>query len=252
MDGIGCVSPPSLQTVDWEREAEGLTIYLDPKLLMATTRYLIPGATGELIWVYRRGRAQSITLYVHPLLILHAAYESPHTNRVEIMPHLDAGDPLLDHIILVLKAEIEAQSMVARLYAELLTNTLAVHLLRRYATCRPPTGACTRGLSKPKLDHMAGYIEAHLAHDLSVIELATVAQMSPDHFARLFRQATGRTPHQYVIMCRLERAKRLLMETELPILDIGHQVGFTDQSYFTAVFRKHVATTPKGYRDGTK
>jgi AraC family transcriptional regulator len=76
-----------------------------------------------------------------------------------------------------------------------------------------------------------------------------VAQMSPDHFARLFRQATGRTPHQYVVICRIERAKRLLRETEWPIIDISRQVGFTDQSYFTAVFRRHVATTPKAYRD---
>ena len=79
-----------------------------------------------------------------------------------------------------------------------------------------------------------------------------MAQTSPAHFARLFRQATGQTPHQYVIMCRIERAKRLLTETEWPIIEIGHQVGFTDQSYFTAVFRKHVATTPNAYRADTQ
>jgi AraC family transcriptional regulator len=75
--------------------------------------------------------------------------------------------------------------------------------------------------------------------------------MTPDHFGRLFRDATSQTPHQYVIMCRIERAKHLLVETALPIIDIGHQVGFTDQSYFTAVFRKHMATTPKAYRAAT-
>jgi AraC family transcriptional regulator len=73
--------------------------------------------------------------------------------------------------------------------------------------------------------------------------------MSPDHFARLFKQATGRTPHQYVVIRRIERAKRLLRETEWPIIDLSRQVGFQDQSYFTAVFRKHAATTPKAYRD---
>ncbi len=247
-----CTPSLPLQAIDWEREAEGLTFYVDPRLLMATTHYVIPGATGELMWVCRKEHAQSITLYVHPLLIIHIGYESPHTNRIEIIPHFHASDPLFHHIILVLKAEIEAESMAACLYAELLTNALTVHLLRRYATCKPPTGACTSGLSKPKLDRIAAYIEAHLAHELSLIELAAVAQMSPDHFARLFRQATGRTPHQYVIMCRIECAKRFLVETELPILDIAHQVGFADQSHFTAIFRKHVNTTPKHYRDGAK
>jgi AraC-like DNA-binding protein len=52
-------------------------------------------------------------------------------------------------------------------------------------------------------------------------------------------------------MCRIERAKHLLVETALPIIDIGRQVGFTDQSYFTAVFQKHMATTPKAYRADT-
>jgi AraC-like DNA-binding protein len=247
-----CTPSLPLQAIDWEREAAGLTFYVEPRLLMATAHHLMPGATGELVWVYRKEHAQSIVLYLHPLLIIHTGYESPHTNRIEIIPHFGSSDPLFHHIILVLKAEIEAESMATRLYAELLTNALAVHLLRRYATCKPPTGACISGLSKPKLHRIAAYIEAQLAHELSLIELATVAQMSADHFARLFRQATGRTPHQYVIMCRIERAKQLLVETELPILDIAHQVGFTDQSYFTAIFRKHVNTTPKHYRDDAK
>ena len=133
-----------------------------------------------------------------------------------------------------------------------MTNALAVHLLRRYETCRPPAGACPGGLSKPKLRRTTAYIEAHLAHELSLTELAAVAQTSPAHFARLFKQETGRTPLQYVIMCRIERAKQLLRETEWPIIEIGHQVGFTDQSYFTAVFRKYVATTPKAYRGDTQ
>jgi AraC family transcriptional regulator len=106
-------------------------------------------------------------------------------------------------------------------------------------------------LSKTKWGRTTAYIEAHLAHELSVTELAAVAQTSPAYFARLFRQATGQAPHQYVIRCRIKRAKQLLRETEWSIIDISHQVGFTDQSYFTAVFRKHVTTPPEAYRSDT-
>jgi AraC family transcriptional regulator len=149
---------------------------------------------------------------------------------------------------LVLQAAIDAEGVPGRLYAEALINALTVHLLRRYAACRPPAGAYPLGLSKPKLRRTTAYIEAHLAHPLSVNELAAVAHTSPAYFVRLFRQATGQTPHQYVIRCRIERAKRLLTETEWPIIKIGQHVGFTHQSYFTAVFRKHVTTTPNAYR----
>jgi AraC-like DNA-binding protein len=243
-------SPPP--AIDWEREAQSLTFYLDPGLLLASARNVIPRATGELLWVHRREHDQSIFLYVHPVLLVHAATGSLQVDRVEMVPDLCADDPLLHHITLVLKAAIRAESVAGRLYADSLTNALAVHLLSRYETCRPPAGMHTSSLPKAKLRRTTEYIEAHLAHELSLTELAAVAQTSPDHFGRLFRQATGWTPHQYVIRCRIECAKRLLTETELPIIEVGHQAGFTDQSYFTAVFRKYVATTPNAYRGETQ
>jgi AraC-like DNA-binding protein len=240
------------QAIDWKREAQGLIFCLDPGLLLTAAHDVTLGATGELVWARREEHDQSITLYVHPLLIVHVAYEPLHPDRVQIVPHFHPCDPLLHHITLVLKAAIEAEGVAGRLYAESLTNALAIHLLRRYATCRPPAAACTGGLSKSKLRRTTEYIDAHLENDVPLAELAAVAQTSLAHFVRLFRQATGQTPHQYVIMSRIERAKRLLTETEWPLIEIGHRVGFTDQSYFTAVFRKHVGTTPKGYRGDTQ
>ena len=243
-------SPP--QALDWEREAQCLTVYLDQGLLLATACDMVSGATGELMWAQRQGHDQFITLYVHPVLLVHAAYESSQADRIEIVLYLRTGDPLLHHIALVLQAQIDAETLASRLYAESLTNALAVHLLKRYAACRPPVVAWIGGLSKPKLRRTTEYIEAHLEHECSLTEIAAVAQTSPAHFAYLFRQATGKSPHQYLIMRRIERAKRLLTESALPIIDISRQVGFTDQSYFTAVFRKHVATTPKAYRTDTQ
>jgi AraC family transcriptional regulator len=240
------------QVIDWAREAETLTVSLDQGLLLAAARDAIPGAIGELVWIYRQGQAQFISLYVHPVLLVHGASDWLQTERVEIVPHLPPGDSLLHHMTLVLQAAIDAEDVPGRLYAEALTNALAVHLLRRYETCRPPAGAYPGSLSKPKLRRTTAYIEEHLAHELSVTEVAAVAQTSPAYFARLFKQATGQTPHQYVIRCRIERAKRLLRETELPLIEIGQQIGFTDQSYFTAVFRRHLGTTPKAYRDATQ
>ena len=239
------------QAIDWAREAACLTVSFDQRLLLAAARDAIPGVTGELVWIYREGQSQCITLYVHPVLLVHGASALLQTDRVEVVPHLHPGDPLLHHMTLVLQAAIEAQGVLGRLYAEAMTNALAVHLLRRYEACKPPAGASPSKLSKPKLRRTTEYIEAHLEEALSLPEIAAVVQMSPDHFGRLFRHATGQTPYQYVIMCRIERAKHLLVETALPIIDISHQVGFRDQSYFTAVFRKHTAMTPKTYRANT-
>jgi AraC family transcriptional regulator len=243
-------SPP--EAMDWAREAVRLTVYLDPELLARTGSGITATTTGALVWARREREAHGITLDVHPVLLVQAARDARQTERVELVPHLPADDPLLHHIRLVLQAAIDARTMADRLYAESLTDALAAHLLRRYAACQPPTAASTGGLSKPKLRRTIDYIAAHLAHECSLAELAAVAQTSPDHFARLFKQATGHPPHQYIILCRITRAKQLLTETASPIVEIGHQVGFTDQSYFTAVFRKHVAVTPHAYRADTQ
>lgn len=71
---------------------------------------------------------------------------------------------------------------------------------------------------------------------------------APPHFACLFKGATGQTPHQYVTTCRMECVQHLLTETTLPLHEIDARVGYADQSHFTALFRQHVATTPKSYR----
>jgi AraC family transcriptional regulator len=152
---------------------------------------------------------------------------------------------------LVLRAAVEAEGVADCLYAEALASALAVHLLRRYAIGRDLEQPCHGGLTPCKRHRTIAYILAHLEHKLSLAELAAVAQMSPAHFARLFKCATGQTPHQYVITCRMERAKQLLTETRLPLHEIGAQVGYADQSHFTALFRQYVATTPKAHRDAT-
>nr|WP_058998923.1 helix-turn-helix transcriptional regulator [Leptolyngbya sp. NIES-2104] len=69
--------------------------------------------------------------------------------------------------------------------------------------------------------------------------------MSPHHFSRLFKQSTGLSPHQYVIRCRVERAKQLLLKGEMTIAEVAATVGFYDQSHFAHYFRRLMGVTPK-------
>src|SRR5262245_29793698 len=119
--------PP--QAIDWEGEARSLTFSLDTGLLLAAARGVISGMTGKLAWVCQGEQAEPITLYVHPVLLVHTADASPQMDRVEMVPHLHTGDPLLQHIMLVLQAEINTADAAGRLYAESLINALAVHFL---------------------------------------------------------------------------------------------------------------------------
>jgi AraC family transcriptional regulator len=167
---------------------------------------------------------------------------------VELVLCLPSHDLLLQHIALVLQATVAAEDLAGQLYAEALAEALVGHVLRRYAAARPVLPEATGGIAPYKLRRTLAYIQAHLEEPVSLTTLAAVAQMSPTHFAHLFKHATGLAPHQYVLRCRMEQAKRLLAETDLSLLDIVAQVGCADHSHFTALFRKHVAMTPKAYR----
>jgi hypothetical protein len=122
---------------------------------------------------------------VHPVLLIHAPDESRAVDYVTMGPSLPASDPLLQHIALVLQAVLAAEAEEGQLYVESLTSALVVHFLRRYAAARPSLRVGSGGLSPYKLRRTIAYIQAHLAQELSLLTLATVAQTSPTHFARL-------------------------------------------------------------------
>jgi AraC-like DNA-binding protein len=245
---IGLLPTVSPQAIAWEQEAARLTFDLDPLLLTETAHQVIPRATGELVWVCWQEMAASCTPPVHPMVIVHGPYDSLEVERVLMVPALPAHDPLLQHLALVLQAAVEGEGVAGQLYAESLADALVGHFLKRYAAARPSLQEVTGGLLPYKLRRTITYIQTHLAQELSLTTLAAVAQTSPAHFARLFKQATGLAPHQYVITCRMAHAKRLLAETDVPLTDIGLEVGCADQSHFTALFRTHIAQTPKAFR----
>jgi AraC-like DNA-binding protein len=82
-----------------------------------------------------------------------------------------------------------------------------------------------------------------------VLKTEGVADVSQFHFHRQFKKTTGLTPHQFIVQRRIERAKVLLAQSNLPIVDVAARVGFVDQSHFTTIFRKLTSMTPKIYRN---
>ena len=240
------------QAIAWDKEAARVIFTLAPALLADTAYGVIPRATGELVWVPLQEETESSTPYVYPVLCGHAPCEMLQVERVTIVPAFQVRDPLLHHIALVLQAAVDAEGEAEQLYAETLADALVVHFLRRYAAARPAQHEISGGIVPYKLRRTLAYIQAHLEQKMCLETLAAVAQMSPTHFAHLFKHATGLAPHQYVSLCRIEHAKQLLAETDLPLTEIGYRVGCTDPSHFSALFRRHVAMPPNTYRHITR
>jgi AraC family transcriptional regulator len=158
-------------------------------------------------------------------------------------------DPLLFQISLALNAEIVAGYPGGRLYGDSICNFLAVHLLKNYSNLAPKIPQYDEGLNQLNLRKVLDYINSFLDQDLSLEALAGVASISKYHFISLFKQSMGMTPHQYVIQQRIERARILLRDPSLSISEISLACGFTNQSHFTRLFRKHTGVTPKTYRE---
>jgi len=88
--------------------------------------------------------------------------------------------------------------------------------------------------------------------EIALEEIAGAAYLSEYHFARLFKQIAGVTPHVYLANLRLDRARKLLAETTLSISEIASTVGYQSQSHFTKVFKSITGVTPRAYRESAK
>ena len=92
------------------------------------------------------------------------------------------------------------------------------------------------------------YVALHLEEKVTIECLARIADLSPFHFARAFKQSIGVAPHDYLIRLRVKRVMELLAETDLTVSAIAHEVGFSDQSHCARRFREYVGVSPADYR----
>jgi AraC-like DNA-binding protein len=110
------------------------------------------------------------------------------------------------------------------------------------------TSGARAGLAMHRFGRVLAFIEEHLAEEITVSRLATTVHMSACHFARMFRKAAGEPPHTYLTRRRMKRAKELLRNTDLPLVEVAANSGFQTQGHFTEVFHKHAGVTPRTYR----
>lgn len=96
------------------------------------------------------------------------------------------------------------------------------------------------------------YIHANLSEDVHLEDIAGAAGLSTFHFARVFRKTTGMAPHRYLIQARVRKVKELLRESELCLAVIANEVGFSDQSHMSKVFRCFTGVTPRTFRNDRK
>jgi len=161
--------------------------------------------------------------------------------------HVVADDTRAAALVKCMYDEIVSGASSGKVYGESLSLALMSYVSDRFASSHPPTRSIHRGLSTPKLRRVQDCILANLASDISLQDLAALVDLSPRHLCRSFKQATGTSPHQYIVRERIERSKALLRMGNASVAEVGLSVGFSSQSHFTDAFHKHTGTTPRGF-----
>lgn len=163
-------------------------------------------------------------------------------------------DPWLDGFFALLAADHEQHAQHAKqgdAYRSTLLDDLLPPLLqhlRRLAATAPRPAGRVSALRPFILRRIEAHVQAHLGERVRLATLAALAGLSVDHFVRAFRLATGRTPHQYLLDQRLDRAAAALRETTAPVAEIARRCGFAGSAHFGAAFRRRRGMTPTAWR----
>ena len=156
-------------------------------------------------------------------------------------------DPVIRGLGAALLPALADPDAASRAFVDHVLLALREHLARRFGVVTDGHGR-RKGLAAWQERRTREFIEAHLTENISLADLARLCSLSVAQFARSFRRSTGLAPYQYLTARRIERARNLLLHSELPLADVAVCSGFADQSHFTKVFRRAVGTSPGHFR----
>ena len=212
----------------------------------AGSLYLLPAGTSDFAtW---SGPSNRIVLVMEPRFLAGVLDETAHLSDVELIPNWSFQDRHVAAILMALEADLEDGSPAGPIYGQSLSVALANYLIRRFAVRSLPGHEYRHGMPPVRLSRVLDFIQQNCAQEIRLWQLADIAEMSPHYFCELFKKSTGITPYQYVLRCRMDRAKRLIRSPQFTVRQVAAATGFTDQSHFTKVFRRFVGVTPQEFR----
>ena len=213
---------------------------------------IIPGGST---WSFRTEGshlANVLLLYLRPLFVRSAVTEfNCSYKEIALTPQIGFRNKHIRHVAMSLLHELNEATIGSRLYADSLATGLAMQLVRRYSSLND-VQVGSGGMAPHKLRKAVGLIDQHLAEEeegrVALRVVAKAVGMSYFHFSRAFKRSMGMTPTNYIGERRIEAAKKMLEETELPIAEIALRSGFSSQSHFTTSFRRVAGATPRAFR----
>lgn len=231
------------QAVSWRSGRERLTGRTQPGTIT-----IIPDGVGGRLDI--EGPIEVSHLYLSAERLQAGAAELTGGRDVDLLSRVGFEDPSAAHILEMIAREAEADDPSTRLFGEQAVNLLVTQLVRAHSSAGAAApSAPRRGLADWQVRRVVEYMRENLDDSVGLDELAGVVGLSRFHFLTSFRLATGKTPHDWLVGERIERARTLLAEEpDTSVTEVAMAVGYGTPSAFSASFRRVAGMTPSEFR----
>jgi len=180
-----------------------------------------------------------------------AAFEMVYPDKANAVEVTDffGRDETLAHLSFACAEMLSARTADNAKRVAGLAHLLAIYVAQKYTNVASQRPVYRGGLPIVRLRKIEDYVHAHVSESISIDSLAELAELSAFHFSRVFKQATGITPLQFVTRERMLQAQQLIRETSRSLIEIALEVGYTSPSHFAQVFRRTVGMAPTEFRN---
>ena len=197
--------------------------------------------------VYPSTQTELIIAALDPAFVAEVVAEQESGLTHDLRGRMGFRDEALGSLIRLLEAEANSGGLLGRLYVDHLTYALTLRVL--FLGMKTQNGLATQNtLSHRRLERVVERMEADLSTDLDLKTLAAESGYSRNHFLRMFRAATGYTPHQYLLRLRVKRAQAMMKNKSMRLVDVALACGFSSHAQLSRVFRQLTGATPTEYR----
>ena len=194
-------------------------------------------------------RADDLEAYV-PRAVFDNLADEVGAERIGELPlcvGMAADDPVMGALDKCLSLILEGSPERGGAVVDAIAHSLNVHLAERYGHMRRPPGNATGGLAPWQL-RLATRAFRNINSPSSLDDMASACGLSIGHFSRAFKRSTGSSPHQWIVLRRVEAAKDLIGGSDLPLAEIALACHFSDQSHLTRAFANVIGVTPGRWR----
>jgi AraC family transcriptional regulator len=190
---------------------------------------------------------ECIIVEIDPLIVSRLTVRDLFKNSC-LVPHIHGRYRAIELLVGAMEEEIVNGCTSGPLFAESISLALISYIGNHFSAHENSLTSPRQELSSARIRLIQDYIMSNMDQSFSLENLAVLANLSAQHLCFSFKKSMGITPYQFVLRCRIERAKQLLHEKDVSIAETALAVGFSSQSHFSDRFRRLTGLTPGEYR----